>query len=253
MTRAEINVKFDEIVDFAASAVSRHTLETLLTACLRGLGLPSRRPRPGNPHRGRGAGGGRQRLSEEVSGPDEEQVATSGRTVVFVSHDLAVVRALCTRCALLDAGQLVHVGEVDDLVDEYVAMGGTHGTVFTVRKADEDIDGRRRDHRGACSGCRAGRGRPDHRSCRSRVRGSRRAGLQRRMANRHDRRPAGCLRGAGGLSAGAVAFASRPVCRHARSTATAAGFREVPSRAGRDPGLSQGHRRCPSRVRGRSM
>lgn len=139
MTRAEIKRKFDEIVDF--SEIGRF-LDTPLKRYSSGMFV-------------RLAFAVASSLDPEILIVDEvlavgdyefqkkcvsrmEQVATSGRTVVFVSHDLAVVRALCTRCALLDAGRLVRVGEVDDIVDEYVAMGGTHGTVFTVRKADEE-------------------------------------------------------------------------------------------------------------------
>ena len=61
------------------------------------------------------------------------EVATVGRTVVFVSHSMAAIRALCTRCALLSEGRLERVGKVDEVVDEYIARGGTSGEVFGLR------------------------------------------------------------------------------------------------------------------------
>jgi hypothetical protein len=69
-----------------------------------------------------------------------EEVATAGRTVVFVSHNMTAVRALCTRCALLDAGRLARTGEVGDVVESYIAQGGTSGTVFGLRDQREPPD-----------------------------------------------------------------------------------------------------------------
>jgi lipopolysaccharide transport system ATP-binding protein len=43
-----------------------------------------------------------------------------GKTVVFVSHDLASVRRFCDRVLLLVHGTLRSVGPADDVVDEYL-------------------------------------------------------------------------------------------------------------------------------------
>ncbi|MGB7925630.1 MAG: ABC transporter ATP-binding protein [Pyrinomonadaceae bacterium] len=48
-------------------------------------------------------------------------VAKQGRTVLFVSHDLAAVRHLCERVMLLDDGQLLLNGESGSVIDSYVA------------------------------------------------------------------------------------------------------------------------------------
>jgi lipopolysaccharide transport system ATP-binding protein len=42
-----------------------------------------------------------------------------GRTVVFVSHNIAAVRSLCTRTLLLDGGTLVMDGEPDAVIHTY--------------------------------------------------------------------------------------------------------------------------------------
>lgn len=48
------------------------------------------------------------------------QVAGSGRTVLFVSHNLAAVRSLCTRACLIDSGQIRLLGKPDEVISEYL-------------------------------------------------------------------------------------------------------------------------------------
>ncbi len=50
-------------------------------------------------------------------------VASSGRTVLFVSHNLAALRALCSRALWLEDGRLRRQGPVDAVVDAYLAGG----------------------------------------------------------------------------------------------------------------------------------
>jgi lipopolysaccharide transport system ATP-binding protein len=50
-----------------------------------------------------------------------EDVARSGRTVLFVSHNMAAVRALCTRALLLERGRLVLDSDVDSVITAYLA------------------------------------------------------------------------------------------------------------------------------------
>ena len=48
-----------------------------------------------------------------------DKVARGGRTVLFVSHNMAAVRALCTRAAVLDRGQLCFLGEAERAIHFY--------------------------------------------------------------------------------------------------------------------------------------
>jgi lipopolysaccharide transport system ATP-binding protein len=48
-------------------------------------------------------------------------VAKGGRTVVFVSHNMQPVRALCERALLLQHGRLVDDGETDGVIRRYLA------------------------------------------------------------------------------------------------------------------------------------
>ncbi len=47
------------------------------------------------------------------------EVGQAGATVLFVSHNMPAIETLCDRAILLDAGRVVHDGEVPDTVGEY--------------------------------------------------------------------------------------------------------------------------------------
>jgi lipopolysaccharide transport system ATP-binding protein len=49
-----------------------------------------------------------------------KKVSDSGRTVLFVSHQLNMIRNLCTRCILLENGRLKHEGEVENTISKYL-------------------------------------------------------------------------------------------------------------------------------------
>jgi lipopolysaccharide transport system ATP-binding protein len=48
------------------------------------------------------------------------EVAKGGRTVLFVSHNMAAIESLCTRCAWLDGGRLVDEGQPATVVSRYL-------------------------------------------------------------------------------------------------------------------------------------
>jgi lipopolysaccharide transport system ATP-binding protein len=50
-----------------------------------------------------------------------ETAAGEGRTVVFISHNLASVRGLCDRAIMLSGGRIVASGDASDVVDTYVS------------------------------------------------------------------------------------------------------------------------------------
>ncbi len=51
------------------------------------------------------------------------EVTQTGRTVLFVSHGLDSVRALCDRAVLLAHGRVVSIGPTSDVIDRYVNAG----------------------------------------------------------------------------------------------------------------------------------
>ena len=51
-----------------------------------------------------------------------KSVVGQGRTVLFVSHNMAAVKSLCDRALLLDAGSVVAEGHVDEVVERYLGL-----------------------------------------------------------------------------------------------------------------------------------
>jgi len=50
-----------------------------------------------------------------------DDLSGSGRTVVFVSHNMPAVRKLCKRCIWLKDGQIKKSGEVNEVINEYLS------------------------------------------------------------------------------------------------------------------------------------
>jgi len=127
MKRAEIQKNFDEIVDF--SGVEKF-LDTPLKHYSSGMQL-------------RLAFAVAAFLENEILIIDEvlavgdsefqkkcigkmEDVSNSGRTVLFVSHDLNAVQKLCANSLILDHGVILKHGKTSDVISEYI-----HGNIST--------------------------------------------------------------------------------------------------------------------------
>ena len=52
-----------------------------------------------------------------------ERLAEQGRSVIFNSHELPLVRSICTRGLWLDHGRVNAVGDVSDVIDAYQTSG----------------------------------------------------------------------------------------------------------------------------------
>jgi lipopolysaccharide transport system ATP-binding protein len=124
MTRREVARKFDEIVDFAE--VERF-LDTPVKRYSSGMYT-------------RLAFAVAAHLEPEILVVDEVlavgdaafqrkclgkmgQVSRRGRTVLFVSHNMTAVKALCGRAILLERGQVTMDGDPDGIVDRYLTSG----------------------------------------------------------------------------------------------------------------------------------
>ena len=51
-------------------------------------------------------------------------IGSSGRTVLYVSHNLASIEALCTRCVLLASGKVRGIGPANAMVNRYLEESG---------------------------------------------------------------------------------------------------------------------------------
>ena len=54
-----------------------------------------------------------------------DEVTRGGRTVLFVSHDLAAVAQLCGRCLVLERGRVVFIGPTADAIQHYATAQGS--------------------------------------------------------------------------------------------------------------------------------
>lgn len=71
-------------------------------------------------------------------------IARGGRTVLFISHNMAAVRNLCKRALWLDKGRLVEIGPVDEVVTDYEEEQIKHFTESSqsMERNLEDVKGK---------------------------------------------------------------------------------------------------------------
>lgn len=71
-----------------------------------------------------------------------QDVTRSGRTVLFVSHQLDMVREICDRVVLLRDGQVAMIGETNHVIDTYIAQFGEELNKDTEFTCDEEPERR---------------------------------------------------------------------------------------------------------------
>jgi homopolymeric O-antigen transport system ATP-binding protein len=71
-----------------------------------------------------------------------DNIATSeGRTVLFVSHDMAAILALCDRAVLLDGGKITAMGETNEVVEQYFSSMTELESIPLDQREDRSGDG----------------------------------------------------------------------------------------------------------------
>ena len=122
MSRAEIQSKLDEIIDFSG--------------CERYIDTPVKRYSSGMTVRlGFAVAAflepeilvvdevlavGDAEFQKKAIGKMKDVSQGQGRTVLFVSHNMASVKALCNNGILLEKGQIAYTGPINDVVDRYI-------------------------------------------------------------------------------------------------------------------------------------
>jgi len=131
MTRKEVDRKFDEIVDFAGVA---DFIETPIKRYSSGMTV-------------RLGFAVAAHLDPDILIVDEvlavgdaafqkkclgkmEDISTQGRTIIFVSHQLPMIEALCNRSYLLDKGQCTRVGSTKEVIDFYISSLNTKNQII---------------------------------------------------------------------------------------------------------------------------
>jgi lipopolysaccharide transport system ATP-binding protein len=66
------------------------------------------------------------------------QVAKEGRTVAFVSHNLAIIQTLCRRAVLLERGRVIADGPVKETIDGYMRKLESEGSDDLLKRTDRD-------------------------------------------------------------------------------------------------------------------
>ncbi len=142
MTKAEIKSRFDEIVDF--SGIERF-IDTPVKRYSSGMYV-------------RLAFAVAAHLEPEILFVDEvlavgdvefqkkclgkmEDVAKEGRTILFVSHNMAAIRSLCRRTILLDKGELLMDSSTDQTVAHYLGQNLLEGAVASSEQIETRMEG----------------------------------------------------------------------------------------------------------------
>ncbi len=68
-------------------------------------------------------------------------LAAQGRTILFVSHNLGLVRELCQRAVLLESGQLVDSGPASDVTTRYLQRTAMKDTASVADRQDRRGEG----------------------------------------------------------------------------------------------------------------
>jgi lipopolysaccharide transport system ATP-binding protein len=139
MRRAEIRARFDEIVEFAEM---ERFLDTPVKRYSSGMSV-------------RLAFAVAAHLEPEILLVDEvlavgdaafqrkslgkmNEVAKQGRTVVFVSHNLAIIQALCNRGVLLERGEAIADAPINEAIDQYLRTLERSASDDLLERTDRD-------------------------------------------------------------------------------------------------------------------
>lgn len=142
MTKAEVKSKFDEIVDF--SGLERF-IDTPVKRYSSGMYV-------------RLAFAVAAHLEPEILFVDEvlavgdvefqkkclgkmEDIAKGGRTILFVSHNMAAIRNLCHRTMLIDKGRLLMDSATNQVVVHYLGQNLLEGAVASSEEIETQMEG----------------------------------------------------------------------------------------------------------------
>ncbi|MCJ7777719.1 MAG: polysaccharide ABC transporter ATP-binding protein [Sedimentisphaerales bacterium] len=143
MTKAEIKSKFDEIVDFSGL---EKFIDTPIKRYSSGMYV-------------RLAFAVAAYLEPEILFVDEvlavgdvefqkkclgkmEDVSKEGRTILFVSHNMAAIRNLCRRAILLDKGELLMDSATSEVVSHYLGQNLVEGAVASKADIEQRMEGK---------------------------------------------------------------------------------------------------------------
>jgi len=68
------------------------------------------------------------------------EIADSGRTILYVSHNMNTIRQLCDRCIVLDHGKLLYDGDVEDAIAYYIGNVTRRAVHYDLTVAEKNTD-----------------------------------------------------------------------------------------------------------------
>lgn len=122
MTKAEIDRKLDEIVDFAGVQMYVDTpVKRYSSGMMVRLGFAvAAHLEPEILVVDEVLAVGDAEFQKKAIGKMQDVAKGEGRTVLFVSHNMSAVRSLCTRGVVLQDGSLIFGGNADEAIEQYV-------------------------------------------------------------------------------------------------------------------------------------
>jgi lipopolysaccharide transport system ATP-binding protein len=126
MTKTEIKSKFDEIVEFAGVAKYVDTpVKRYSSGMMVRLGFAiAAHLEPEILVVDEVLAVGDAEFQKKAIGKMQDVSKGEGRTVLFVSHNMAAVRSLCTRGILLKNGTIDYIGSIPNTLDKYLKNEG---------------------------------------------------------------------------------------------------------------------------------
>ena len=75
-----------------------------------------------------------------------EEIAGSGRTILFVSHNMATITSLRNRCVLLDSGRITADGAPSEVILTYYSGGSASPAPFDLAASNRRVGDRHAQH-----------------------------------------------------------------------------------------------------------
>lgn len=141
MTKAEITRKLDEIVDFAG--VERY-IDTPVKRYSSGMTVRlgfaiAAHLEPEILVVDEVLAVGDAEFQKKAIGKMQDVSKGEGRTVLFVSHNMGSIRALCTNGILLENGRMIYSGTIDNVVDYYLSNQNNASSLDGVFYPDKNL------------------------------------------------------------------------------------------------------------------
>lgn len=147
MTKKEISSKFDEIVEFSGCAMYIDTPLKRYSSGMRvRLGFAvAAFLEPEVLIVDEVLAVGDAEFQQKAIGKMKEISKGGGRTVLFVSHNMAAIKALCTRAVLMENGTIAHEGTPDEMVGKYLELNSSEYRVEAIHPIIDLNSHRKRD------------------------------------------------------------------------------------------------------------